>query len=83
MTKEPGRTFDRAILSAWQGELRTIFNQNARHQCLQRECDWLSRFAVHHQDLKPYVGGRAAAYNGDGSSLWLGSRGSWHLVGRP
>ena len=52
MTKESARTFDQAILPAWQEPLKAIGNRNLRQQCQQQECELLPRFAEHYQELK-------------------------------
>src|SRR5215212_6197733 len=52
MTKESARTFDQAILPAWQEPLKAIGNRNVRQQCQQQECELLPRFAEHYQQLK-------------------------------
>jgi hypothetical protein len=41
------RTFDQAILSAWQDELKATRNPSIKQQCLQRESELLLRFAEH------------------------------------
>jgi hypothetical protein len=52
MTDEPTRTFNQAMLSAWQAELKAIRNPIIKEQCLQQEPDLLPRFAEHYQELK-------------------------------
>jgi len=46
MTKESARTFDPAMLSAWQDELKAIGNAPLKQPCLQRERELLPRFLV-------------------------------------
>jgi hypothetical protein len=52
MTTEPIRTFDQAMLFAWQAELKATRNPSIKQQCLQRECELLPCFAEHYQQLK-------------------------------
>jgi hypothetical protein len=52
MSQAPTRTFDQAVLSAWQAELKATRNSSIKHQCLQQEGELLPRFATHYQELK-------------------------------
>jgi hypothetical protein len=52
MNQESGRTFDQALLSVWQDELKAIHNPSIKQQCLEREPDLLPRFAAQYQELK-------------------------------
>jgi hypothetical protein len=52
MSQEPSRTFDQAMLSAWQDELKATPNPIVKEQCLPQESDLLPRFAAHYQQLK-------------------------------
>ena len=52
MIEEPSRTFDYAILSAWQEQLTATHDSSLNQQFLQREPDLLPRFAAHYQQLK-------------------------------
>jgi hypothetical protein len=46
MSQAPTRTFDQAVLSAWQAELKAACNPIIKEQCLQQEPDLLPRFLV-------------------------------------
>ena len=52
MTEEPLHTFDQAVLSAWQDELKATRGATIEQQCLQREPDLLLRFGEHYYQLK-------------------------------
>ena len=52
MNDEPTCTFDQAVLSAWQDELKATGDATLKQQCLQREPELLPRFAAHYQQLK-------------------------------
>jgi hypothetical protein len=52
MIEEPARTFDQAILSAWQEELNATRDPSIKQQCLQQAPDLLPHFAEHYQQLK-------------------------------
>src|SRR5215213_8718884 len=52
MTAAPTRSFDQALLSAWQAELKATPNPIIKEQCLQQEPDLLPHFAAHYQQLK-------------------------------
>ena len=52
MTDEPIRTFDQAMLSAWQEQLKATRNPIAKEQGLQQAPDLLPRFAAHYQQLR-------------------------------
>src|SRR5215208_7308645 len=52
MTAAPTRSFDQALLSAWQAELEAAGDATLKQQCLQREPDLLPQFAEHYEKLK-------------------------------
>jgi hypothetical protein len=52
MTEAPIRTFDQALLLAWQDELKATPNPIVKEQCLPQEQEVLRRFAAHYQQLK-------------------------------
>ena len=52
MTEEPGRSFDQALLLAWQAELQTTPNPIIKEQYLPQEPDLLPRFVAHYGKLK-------------------------------
>ena len=52
MKQEPPSTFDQAILSAWQDELKATRNPTIKQQCLEREQELSPRFAEHYQQFK-------------------------------
>src|SRR5829696_1377434 len=52
MTAAPTRSFDQALLSAWQAELEAAGDATLKQQCLERELDLLPQFAEHYEKLK-------------------------------
>jgi hypothetical protein len=46
------RTYDQAVLAAWQDELKATDDASIRQQCLQQESELLPHFAEHYQQLK-------------------------------
>jgi hypothetical protein len=50
--QEPDHTFDQALLSAWQDQVKATHNLSLKQQCLEREPELLPRFAEHYQQLK-------------------------------
>jgi hypothetical protein len=51
MSQAPSRTFNQALLSAWQDELKATPSPIIKEQCLQQEPELLPRFAAHYQQL--------------------------------
>src|SRR5215208_4326246 len=52
MNDEPTCTFDQAVLSAWQDELKATGDATLEQQCLEREPDLLPRFTDQYRQLK-------------------------------
>jgi hypothetical protein len=52
MSDGPSRTFDQALLSAWQAELKATPNPIIKEQCLPQAPDLRPRFAAQYQELK-------------------------------
>jgi len=52
MTAAPTRSFDQALLSAWQAELEAAGDATLKQQCLERELDLLPQFVEHYEKLK-------------------------------
>src|SRR5215208_7191835 len=52
MPEAPSRTFDQALLAAWQAERKATRNPIIKEPCLQREPNLLPRFAQHYQQIR-------------------------------
>jgi hypothetical protein len=52
MTEDPARTFARAMLSAWQNELKTTGDAILKQPCLQQEPELLPCFTEQYRQLK-------------------------------
>jgi len=67
MSDGPSRTFDQALLSAWQAELKATPNPIIKEQCLPQAPDLRPRFAAQYKNSKPYAGGCGVVCNANGS----------------
>src|SRR5215213_6260736 len=52
MPEAPSRTFDQALLAAWQAERKATRNPIIKKQCLQQAPELLPRFAEQYRQLK-------------------------------
>jgi predicted secreted protein len=52
MTQEPTRTFDQAMVSVWEDELKATRDPSLKQQLSYREDDLLPRLAAPYQQLK-------------------------------
>jgi hypothetical protein len=66
MTQEPTGTFDQAMVSVWEDELKATRDPSLKQQLSYREGELLPRLT---SSSKPYAGGYGVAHKESGSSL--------------
>jgi hypothetical protein len=69
MTQEPTRTFDQAMVSVWEDELKATRDSSLKQQLSYREDELLPRLAAPYQQLKALRRRYGVAHKESGSSL--------------